>query len=61
MAANKYTRRVKKLGYTPYAIAPILAVSVRQSLRYAAGTDLPGTVERLLDMLERFGIPEEWK
>jgi hypothetical protein len=62
MRANKYTRRVKALGYTPYSIAPILGIGPRQSLRYAtAGFKLPAMADRLLEMLERFGIPEEWK
>jgi hypothetical protein len=62
MSAKQYVSALAKLGkagLTPYAAAPVLGISVRQSLRYAADGRVPATVAKLVRMFERFGIPAD--
>jgi hypothetical protein len=56
MTTKQYLAALKKLGLLPSgkATAAALGVSIRQLQYYAAGTPIPGPIERLLRlMLER--------
>jgi hypothetical protein len=60
MSADEYTRALEKMGWTPYAAALPLGISLRQSHRYASGNQpVKPAVARLLRMYLRHGLPEE--
>ena len=61
MTARQFTAWLKSEDLTPYAAAPILGISLAQSHRYAAGGGVPATVAKLVEMLKRFGIPDDWR
>lgn len=63
MTTKQYLAALKKLGLTPASktTAAALGLSVRQCLRIAAGQDVPPTLERLLTMYLRYGIPQHWR
>ena len=49
MTSASYIEALRKLGLTPYAAAPVIGVSIRQSLRYASGdTPIPEVVAKLV-------------
>lgn len=51
----------KRLGVTVYALRRITGVSLGQLYRYDHGTaQITGPFARLLILLDRHGIPEEW-
>lgn len=61
MTAARYKRIRKKLKLSNYALRHVIGVSMRQAQRYESGEGaVDETVARLLIMLERHGIPEEW-
>lgn len=61
MTAKQYNTAIAKLKLTPYAAAPLLGISLRQSHRYASGEQpVKETVARLLFMLLRHGVPPEF-
>lgn len=64
MTKTQYLAALKKLRLTPSGkrTARVLGLSIRQCQRFASGeTAVPQTVERLLFLLVRHGIPEDWK
>lgn len=53
---------MEKLGLTITGAGPILGIGWRQSQRLAAGdTPVGVTIERLIWLLLRHGIPKQWK
>jgi len=61
MTADEYRAILAKLDYTPNGAGPLIGVTRRQSLRYAAGeSPVTITVARLLRMYARHGVPKGW-
>ena len=49
MTAKQYVAALERFDLTPYAAAPVIGVSIRQSLRYASGESaVPESVAKLL-------------
>lgn len=61
MIAPEYRVALARLQITPYEAGPVLGISRRQSLRYAAEGGVPDTIAKLLHMLDRHGIPRGWR
>lgn len=64
MTSKEYLASLKRLGLgvSTQQTQRIIGVTARQLLRYSAGDQaIPVAVERLLFMLERHGIPPEWR
>lgn len=61
MNSEQYRAILKNLGLSVYASGRIIGISLRQSQRYAAGDAIPVPIARLLIMLDRHGIPAEWR
>lgn len=62
MAPTKFLTVIKALGFsTPYAAARAIGVSRQQAYKLASGqSNITETMQRLLAMYERHGVPEEW-
>jgi plasmid maintenance system antidote protein VapI len=59
MWASDYRAALAELGLSPYAAAPLLGVSIRQSHRYAAGEQaVAPPVALLLRMYLAHGLPK---
>src|SRR5262249_24981732 len=62
MTAKQYRKALDELNLSIGGDAPyVLAISRRTSQRFAAKGEVPGPVERLLQMLRKHGIPPEWQ
>ena len=61
MTTKQYLAALKKLGLSPSAKATgeALGLTVRQCQRYAAGDRISATVELLLAMYLRHGLPQK--
>ena len=61
MTGRQYKKSLKDLSLSINGAGKVLGITSRQSFRYASGeNDIPLTVERLIEMCKRHGIPEEW-
>ena len=61
MNAKQFTAALKRLELSHHSAAAVLGVGRNSVIRYAHGrTEVPVSVERLIDMLTRHGIPEEY-
>jgi hypothetical protein len=59
MNKDQYIAALEQLGLTPYSAARWLGISVRQSHRYAAGTQqVSAPVCLLLERYKANGLPE---
>lgn len=64
MTANEYKSALKRLGLGVSTLETqgILGLGPRQLLRYVhEASEIPEPVAKLLFMLERHGIPPEWR
>lgn len=64
MTTPQYLAAIKRLGLTPAAqkTARVLGLSIRQLIRISNGdSPVPTPVAKLLFMLERHGIPKDWR
>lgn len=62
MNAEQYRKAIAKLNLTAITAATVIGVKKRQSFRYASGdTPVPLCVSRLLWLLQRYGIPQDWR
>jgi DNA-binding transcriptional regulator YiaG len=62
MTPAEYVKLRKALGKSNYAAAPLLGISRRTAHRYEHGQwPVAETVAKLLRLLERHGIPQEWE
>lgn len=62
MTAAEYREALEFLGLSIVGAGPVLGVTGRQSQRYAAGAEIPITVNRLLEMLIVRGyVPTRWR
>lgn len=60
MTSRQYNAALAKLNLTPYAAAPVLGISLRQSHRYASGEQpVKDTVAKLLACYLAHGLPDE--
>jgi hypothetical protein len=58
----RFLAGLKALGYTPHNAEQLIGLSRTTLFRIARGTaPVPMVALKLLDMYERFGIPEEHK
>lgn len=62
MTPQEFTQRLKALGFSsPGAAAAALGIDPSHAFRLAAGTSgITRTMQRLLVMYERFGVPKDW-
>lgn len=60
MTAKQFSEWLKSKDLTAYAAAPILGISKAQCHRYAADGNVPLTIARLCDMIDRHGVPRDW-
>lgn len=62
MTSAQYRKALERLGLTIETAAPIIGITPRHSYRLA-GSDrnVSVTIERLLWLLERHGIPPQWR
>lgn len=59
MTSLQYQAAVKKLGHTPYSVAAVLGISIRQSHRYASGEQtVAEPVAKLIRCYLVHGLPE---
>lgn len=62
LSARSYAAARKRMGYSNYAFRRIIGVSLRQAQRYESDEAvIPETVAKLIIMLDRHGVPAEWK
>lgn len=62
MTPETFTRKLKKLGYTPHNAHELLGIGRASAFKYASGASkVPTVVELLLDMYERYGVPDRKK
>lgn len=61
MTAAQYRKALQRLGLTIVGAGPVLGIGRRHSQKIAGGqSPVTLTIERLLQMLERHGIPDGW-
>jgi hypothetical protein len=62
MSPETFTRKLKKLGFTPHNAHELLGIGRASAYNYASGeSEVPTIVELLLDMYERYGVPDRKK
>jgi len=62
MSPETFTRKLKKLGFTPHNAHELLGTGRASNFKYASGAaEVPEIVELLLDMYERYGVPDRKK
>ncbi|HEX3412858.1 MAG TPA: hypothetical protein VHT00_14155 [Stellaceae bacterium] len=60
MKVSEFLARVERLGFKPHGAHELLGVARSTVFRIASGaTKVPLTVERLIEMYERYGIPDD--
>jgi predicted XRE-type DNA-binding protein len=60
MTAKQFQAWLDSRGMTAYQAAPILGVTRQMAYRYAANGGVPMPIAKLIDMLDRHGIPRDW-
>ena len=62
MTATQFNAATAALGCAGYEdTAELLGIGVRSVARYAVGAaPVPAVVSRLIDMLQRHGVPRAW-
>ena len=59
MGPATFVRRLKQLGFTPHNAGLLLGIGRSSAYKYANGvSEIPAYIVKLLDMYERYGIPE---
>jgi hypothetical protein len=61
MTKAEYRKAIKALKLSIRGSGPVLGVTSRQGVRYAAGSTIPETIVRLLEMYKQHGIPQKWQ
>ena len=62
MTAAQFKAALHKLDLSVYAARKVLGLGKGQPYRYAQGkAAIPVKIERLLLMMVRYGVPEEWR
>jgi hypothetical protein len=63
MTNRQYVAALKKLGLTHASqeTANVLGITRLSSQRYAVDRPVPEPIAKLLELLIRHGIPEEWR
>lgn len=61
MTAKEFTAWLRNHELTAYAAAPILGISRQMAYRYAVDGNVSRPVAKLMDMIDRHGIPRDWR
>jgi hypothetical protein len=60
MRVSEFLARVERLGFKPHTAWEVLGVARSTVFRIASGASkVPGCLERLIEMYERYGIPDD--
>ena len=65
MTPAQFRSTIHRLGFpSPYAAAGVLGITRQQAYKLAGGppkgSKVTKTMQRLLAMYERYGVPKEW-
>jgi DNA-binding transcriptional regulator YiaG len=62
MTAEEFNAALRKLKLSVYASRRVLGVSLSTAQKYSGGlSPIPMPIARLLKLLQRHGIPDEWR
>jgi hypothetical protein len=60
MTPERFVAKLKKLGYRPHNAHELLGIARSTVFRIINGSsEVPRVVEKLIDMYERYGVPEK--